>query len=53
VKRQKQGKPYVAGFKLKITAEKNRLATPFQEANIVLDYERGLLPMPKPKKKKK
>ena len=52
VKRTRKGKDYVAGFKLRITAEKNRLATPFQEANIVLDYERGLQPMPKKKKKK-
>jgi hypothetical protein len=51
--RQKKGKKYVAGIKLRITAIKNRLAKPYQEAYVLLDYEKGLLPMPKGRKKKK
>jgi recombination protein RecA len=52
-KRTRQGKPYVAGIKLKVTAVKNRLARPYQEALVLLDYDKGLLPMPKKKKKGK
>lgn len=48
-KRTRKGEKYVAGLKLKVTAEKNRLARPFQEAKILLDYDEGLLPMPKKK----
>lgn len=51
IKRQRKGKPYVAGFKLKITAEKNRLSQPFQEANIVLDFDKGLIRTPKARRK--
>jgi len=43
IKRTRQGKQYVAGFKIRITAVKNRLARPYQQAEIVLDFERGLL----------
>lgn len=42
VKRTRKGKTYVAGIKLKLTSEKNRLAAPFQEGDIVLDFEHGL-----------
>jgi recombination protein RecA len=52
VKRTVKGKQVVAGFDLRITAVKNRLARPYQEAEIYLDYEKGLLPKRKPKKKK-
>jgi recombination protein RecA len=50
--RTRKGRKYVAGFFLKITAEKNRLAQPFQEAHVLLDFERGLLPLPKKRKRK-
>lgn len=50
--RQKQGKQYVAGMKLRITLIKNRLARPYQEALMLLDYDQGLIPMPKKRKKK-
>jgi len=52
VTRERQGKKYVAGFKLRVTAEKNRMAKPFEQAEVMLDYEKGLLPM-KPEKGKK
>lgn len=52
-KRTKKGKPYVAGVKLRITAIKNRLAKPYQQAHVLLDYEKGLLSMPKKKRKKR
>jgi recombination protein RecA len=42
--RTRKGKKYVAGFKLRITAVKNRLARPYQQAEIILDYDKGLLP---------
>lgn len=45
VTRQRGGQKYVAGFKLRITAEKNRLARPFQQATIMLHFEKGLLPL--------
>lgn len=45
VSRQRAGQKYVAGFKLRIIAEKNRLARPFQSATIMLDFEKGLLPL--------
>jgi recombination protein RecA len=51
-KRTRKGKVYTAGVHLKVTAVKNRLARPYQEALICLDFEKGLLPMPKKKKKK-
>lgn len=49
VTRTSAGKPYVAGFKIKITAVKNRLAKPYQSALIMLDFENGLLPLKKSK----
>ena len=51
--RTRKGKKYVAGVKLKATAVKNRLARPYQEAYFLLDYDKGLLAMPKKKKKKR
>jgi recombination protein RecA len=45
ITRALKGKKYVAGFKLEITAMKNRLSMPYQKANIKLDYELGLLSM--------
>lgn len=42
VTRTRQGEKYVAGFKVRVTAEKNRLANPFQQAEIVVDYEYGV-----------
>lgn len=51
--RTRNGKKYVAGIKLRVTAEKNRLARPYQQAHVLLDYDKGLLPMPKKKKKGK
>lgn len=51
-KRTQRGKDFVAGFVLRITAEKNRLAKPFQQATFLLDFSRGLLPLPKRKKAK-
>jgi recombination protein RecA len=50
--RQKAGKKYVAGMKIKATVIKNRLARPYQEANMLLSYDDGLIPMPKGRKKK-
>lgn len=44
VKRKRQGKDRVVAFRLLVTSEKNRLAPPFQEGKIVLDFEKGLLP---------
>lgn len=49
VMRTRGGKKYVAGFKIRITAVKNRLAKPYQTADIMLDYEKGLLPLKKGK----
>lgn len=51
VKRTRQGKQYVAGFKIRITAVKNRLARPYQQAEILLDFEKGLLPIEATKRK--
>ncbi len=42
----------VAGFKIRITSVKNRLSTPYQTADIVLDFDRGLLPVGEKRKKK-
>jgi len=42
VRRQKGGKKFVAGFKVLITAEKNRLAHPYQSATIIIDFHEGL-----------
>lgn len=50
--RQRQGKRQVAGFKLKITAEKNRMAIPYQNATLLLDFEKGLIPIPEKRTKK-
>lgn len=52
-KRQRGGKTFVAGFKLKLTSEKNRLARPWSEATILLDFEKGLLPIKKAKARKR
>lgn len=52
LKRTKKGKSYTAGFKLRVTAIKNRMALPYQSADIILDFQRGLLPMPKKKAKR-
>ncbi len=49
--RQRQGKKYVAGMKIKATVIKNRLARPYTEAMMLLDYDQGLIPMPKKKRK--
>ena len=40
--RQKSGKKFVSGIKLKATAEKNRLARPFQDVEFELDFEEGI-----------
>lgn len=48
--RRHKGKKSVAGIKLRITAEKNRMAKPYQQGDILLDFEKGLLPMPKGRK---
>lgn len=42
IKRQRKGRTYIAGFRLRITAEKNRLADPFAWCDIVCDFEHGL-----------
>jgi len=42
VTRTRAGKKYVTGFQVRITAEKNRLARPYQTADIYVDYEQGL-----------
>lgn len=47
--RQRKGKKYVAGMKIKATLIKNRLATPYQEVPLLLDYSKGLIPRPKKK----
>ena len=52
-KRTVKGKVKVAGFNLKVIAVKNRLADPYAEADIRLDFERGLLPMKDKKGKKR
>lgn len=51
VQRLRAGKKYTAGFHLRITAIKNRLARPYQQAEIMLDFEKGLLPIKRTKKK--
>lgn len=40
--KQSKGKKYVAGVALKVTAEKNRLARPFQTCDLFLDFSEGL-----------
>jgi recombination protein RecA len=52
ITREQKGKKYTAGFKLRITAVKNRLAKPYQQADFILDYEKGLLPLSKKKRKR-
>lgn len=47
VKQTRNKKKFVTGFHLNVTAVKNRLARPYQEASILLDFERGLLPIRK------
>lgn len=53
IRRTVKGKKQVSGFNLRITAIKNRLARPYQEALIRLDFEKGLLPYKEKKKTKK
>ena len=53
VYRTKDKKKYVAGFKIKITAEKNRLADQYQECELIVDFEKGLMSVEAPKKKDK
>lgn len=43
LKRTKQGRAYIGGFKLRLESVKNRLARPYQQANIVLDFDKGLI----------
>lgn len=45
VTRQKAGKKYVAGYKIRITAVKNRMARPHQQAELFLDFSKGLQPI--------
>jgi recombination protein RecA len=49
--RQKSGQRYVAGFKIKATAEKNRLARPYETVTVMLDFEKGLIELPSKGKK--
>jgi len=53
INRTKAGKKYVAGFKLRATAEKNRLAEPFATSEFMLDFDKGMSSMPEKKTKKK
>lgn len=50
--RQIAGKKRVAGFKLRATSEKNRLARPFESAVVMLDFDRGLRKLDVKKAKK-
>jgi protein RecA len=42
VYRTKDKKKYVAGLKVRVTAEKNRLNTPFGSCDLIIDFEKGL-----------
>lgn len=42
ITRTRKGRKYVAAFHIRITAEKNRLANPFEQAEIVIDFEKGI-----------
>ncbi len=53
VKRQREGQKFVAGFHIRITSVKNRMARPYQTSTIFLDFENGLQPIVTKKKKKK
>jgi len=47
---ERKGKKVVTGVTILATAEKNRLAAPFQEGRFRLDFDRGLLPVDMKKK---
>lgn len=47
---QVKGRRVVAGFHLRVTAEKNRLARPYQTCDVLLDFDRGLLPVSEKRK---
>jgi recombination protein RecA len=51
-KRTKGGKSYIAGFKLLLISEKNRLNDPYKQMEIWLDFKRGLYPAGGQRKKK-
>lgn len=53
VTRQRDGRKQVTGFKVKIYTKKNRNRRPFQEAEILCDFSKGLIPVPTAKKKEK
>lgn len=48
-----KGKKQAAGFDVRIIAEKNRLARPYQQTELRVDFDRGLIPIPKKEKKEK
>lgn len=51
--RQVKGKRKVTGFRVKAYTKKNRVSPPFQEVEILCDFEKGLVPVPKKKGRKK
>jgi len=53
IKRTRKGKVYIGGFKLRLESVKNRLARPYQQAEIIVDFDRGLLPVKHKKKASK
>lgn len=44
IRRQRKGRKKVVAMRLKLTAEKGRLADPFQESTLVVDFNEGILP---------
>lgn len=53
ISKTRGGKKFVSGFKLRATAEKNRLAEPFATSEFMLDFDKGMSSMPEKKSKKK
>ena len=57
VTRTVAGKKHVMGFKVKAYTKKNRISPPFQEVEVLCDFEKGLISVPdkqsRPKKKTK
>jgi recombination protein RecA len=53
MKRTKGGKIYIGGFRLRLESVKNRLARPYQQAELWVDFDKGLRPVKKQKRKKK
>jgi protein RecA len=50
VTKQRDGKKVCTGFKVKAYTKKNRIRAPFQEVEVLCDFERGIIPVPQAKK---